>query len=195
MVALFAQQSNILDFPQPQKSNEWYTPARYIEAAREVMGSIDLDPASCKEANMVIRAEKFYTKVENGFTQPWYGNVWLNPPYGKLSNKSMLEAWVRRLVQCYKQGDIKQAVLLATTNIEAPWFSLLWEYPLCFVDHEIRFYHPQGIRKCHLFGTTFAYLGPHEQKFIDVFSKFGTIAKRVSQPRQTVTPLSLWEVH
>ncbi len=188
----FAKPDNIIALPQ--KSSEWYTPSRYIEAAREVMNGIDLDPASCEVANQTVKAERFYTKAENGFTQPWFGNVWLNPPYGKLSNKSMLEVWIRRLIQCYKQGDIKQAVLLATTNIEAPWFSLLWEYPICFIDHEIRFGSPTGTRKCHLFGTTLTYLGSNEQKFIDVFSKFGTIARRVSAPKQTVQPLSLREV-
>ena len=30
---------------------EWYTPTIIIEAVRESMGSIDLDVASCEEAN------------------------------------------------------------------------------------------------------------------------------------------------
>ncbi len=32
---------------QSQGVIEWYTPAGWIELARSVMGSIDLDPASC----------------------------------------------------------------------------------------------------------------------------------------------------
>jgi ParB family transcriptional regulator, chromosome partitioning protein len=191
----FAKPNNVIDFPQPQgKSNEWYTPSRYIEAAREVLGGIDLDPASCEAANRVVKAKQYYTKEQDGLARPWVArSVWLNPPYGKLANKSMLEMWVRRLIQHYEQGSIEQAILLSTTNVESPWFRFLWDYHICFVDHEIRFMHPNGVRKCHLFGSIFVYLGPHEQRFIDIFQQFGTIAKRVSTPKtQPITP-SLWE--
>ena len=41
---------------QIQISPRWHTPAEYIEAAREVMGSIDLDPASCHIAQQAVKA-------------------------------------------------------------------------------------------------------------------------------------------
>ena len=37
-------------------NNEYYTPGQFIEAAREVMGEIDLDPASCALAQETVRA-------------------------------------------------------------------------------------------------------------------------------------------
>ena len=80
------------------KSNEWYTPAPYIEAARRVMGEIDLDPASSTFANHIVRAKMYYAIEDNGLEQNWKGRVWLNPPYGKTNNKSNQGIWLRKLI-------------------------------------------------------------------------------------------------
>lgn len=56
-------------------SDEWYTMPRYIEAARTVLGHIDLDPASTERANRIIKATHYYTKQDDGLTQHWSGKV------------------------------------------------------------------------------------------------------------------------
>jgi hypothetical protein len=63
-------------------SDAWFTPPEIIEAARATMGGIDLDPASCARANEHVRATQFFDKEANGFTRPWHGKVFLNPPGG-----------------------------------------------------------------------------------------------------------------
>ena len=40
--------------------HEWYSPADYVEPARQVLGAIDLDPMSSATANDVVQATTFY---------------------------------------------------------------------------------------------------------------------------------------
>ncbi len=198
---------NIVELPsltqEGGKSNEWYTPARYIEAAREVMGSIDLDPASCAVANQTVKATRYYTKEDNGLQQGWYGRVWLNPPYGRIhpeltgSTRSWQPLFIQKLLRDFLYGEVEQAIILLLGNaLFKQWFPSLWEYPICVHETSIAFKRPG--RKHHDtdrlgFGSIFIYLGPNEQKFIEVFSQFGRIAKAIDTPRQPIVPLSLWE--
>jgi hypothetical protein len=56
-------------------NNEWYTPVRYIEAARKTMGGIDCDPASSDAANRTVKATTWHTAEANGLMQPWGARV------------------------------------------------------------------------------------------------------------------------
>src|SRR5262249_39931176 len=123
-------------------SNEWYTPSRYIDAARSVMGSIDLDPASCELANSLVKATTYYSQADDGLHLPWHGNVWLNPPYSPDRSKaakkrSLIALWINKLIAEYTHGKVEQAILLCTAYAEGSWFQPLWNYPICFANHKL----------------------------------------------------------
>lgn len=63
--------------------NEWYTPAEHLERARQVLGSIDLDPASSDFAQQRVKAAQHFTIEDDGLKREWAGRVWLNPPYAQ----------------------------------------------------------------------------------------------------------------
>jgi DNA N-6-adenine-methyltransferase (Dam) len=166
------------------KSNEWYTPSKYVEAAREVMGTIDLDPASCALANETVRATRYYTQEDDGLTKEWHGNVWLNPPFNRLhqsevGRSSIIQFWIQHLLKEYQHKRVRQAILLFPLRLETQWFQLLWPFPHCFPKGRIIFDQPQGRKESPPFGSGFSYLGPHEERFTRVFSHFGTIARRL----------------
>ncbi len=74
--------------------DEWSTPPEVIESARQVLGTIDLDPATNPTAQGWIRATRIFTKTENGLLHPWRGRVWLNPPY----SYPLVEQFSRKLI-------------------------------------------------------------------------------------------------
>lgn len=96
------------------KSAEHYTPARFVEAARYVLGDIDLDPASSPVANETVRAVRFYTAADDGLAQPWHGRVFVNPPGDKRGQ--LVKAFWRR--SCMHARDPGGVVLWVGFNIQ-----------------------------------------------------------------------------
>jgi DNA N-6-adenine-methyltransferase (Dam) len=144
------------------ESAEWFTPSVYIEAARRVMGGIDLDPASCELANRTVKAAQFFNVEENGLVREWFGKVFLNPPYRR---DGIQGKFVDKLVCEYKAGRCTEAIILVGNRTECDWFAPLWEYPMCFTNHRIRFVSPVGEKDSPVNANVFAYLGRSMMSF------------------------------
>jgi ParB family chromosome partitioning protein len=184
-------------------NNEWYTPLQYVEAARKVLGSIDLDPASCEEANRVIKATRYYTKEDNGLMQPWNFNgrpvrVWLNPPYGRVhperkgSNQSLQRAFAEKLRREFAAGTVEEAILLSLGNPNSVWFQPFFDFLICFNKGTLHFGRPGGKRGTIGFPLAFVYLGSHEDRFKEIFSPFGRMVRAVDMHTPQPIARELW---
>lgn len=152
---------------------EWYTPKKFIDAARNVMGSIDLDPASSEIANKVIQATTIYTEQDSGLVHPWSGNVWMNPPY----NNSLVGEFTRKLTE--DLPNINQACVLVNNASETRWFqSYIFGFCdiICFVKGRIKFLDENGeATGSSLQGQVIAYYGKNTKLFEDNFTQFGKV--------------------
>ena len=122
--------------------NEWFTPPYWVDLARRALGEIDLDPASHAIAQETVRARAFFTAADNGLERPWFGRVWLNPPY----NRALLSLFVDKLVAEYASGAVGQAILLTHNYTDTEWFHTAASAArvICFPRGRIRFYAPSG---------------------------------------------------
>lgn len=84
---------------------EYYSPEELTNAARLCMGSIELDPASCPEANLTINADQFFTKEDDGLKLLWRAKtVWMNHPFHKQENKCKTPHDLCTKKTCQKRG-------------------------------------------------------------------------------------------
>lgn len=121
------------------ESNEHGTPADVIAAAHDLMGGIDLDPASCAAANARVGATHYFTQADDGLAQAWGSDpptrVFLNPPGGALKLTpagvwvpahtlkgkgsgracSSQAVWWRKLCEEWQSGDVAEAVFIGFT--------------------------------------------------------------------------------
>lgn len=153
--------------------NEWFTPAEYIERARAVLGSIDLDPATHEAAQAVVGAKSYFTKAENGLQRQWNGRVWLNPPYAQ----PLIAQFVSKFVAECIAGRIIAGIMLTHNYTDTAWFheAVSIARAICFTRGRVKFYEPDGDIAAPTQGQAFFYFGDDAAKFAAQFGPIGFV--------------------
>jgi DNA N-6-adenine-methyltransferase (Dam) len=151
--------------------NEWFTPPWWLDRVREALGGIDLDPASHALAQQQVRAGAFFTAADDGLGQPWFGRIWLNPPY----SRALLAPFVAKLVSEYASGAVEQAILLTHNYTDTEWFHTAAAAAgiICFPRGRIRFLSPAGDECSPTQGQALFYFGANASAFRQTFGPLG----------------------
>jgi hypothetical protein len=151
---------------------EYYTPPEIVEAARRVLGAIDLDPFSSATANERVNAVRYFTRADDGFAQPWAGRIWCNHPFGRKTNPAFSRKW---------QAEIARPEVVAVINISFAatserWFRPFMSCPQCYISPRLNYVLPCGsIKRGVTKGSVVTYYGPDVAAFYREFSRFGVL--------------------
>ena len=165
---------------------ENYTPAPIIQKVRDVLGEIDLDPASCDYAQKVVKAKKYYTEKDDGLKKPWSGKVFLNPPYGMPLIREFTDKLINEL------PNIEEAILLTNDQTDTNWWQkcAINSKVVCLPSGRLHFYTPEEEETSPTNGQTFFYYGKNEKDFCEKFSTIGIVVKVIKKRTSTNRRLS-----
>lgn len=135
------------------------------------LGGIDLDPASCPEAQAVVRAARFHGAEEDGLTTAWEGRVWLNPPF----STGLPRRFALKALEEWRAGRLQAACLLLPLPLHARWFTdLLGEASAVCVLRDKPVFHGPCSGTIPAF-VSIIYLGREPRAFQAAFAGLGPV--------------------
>src|SRR5262249_9744068 len=94
-------------------SCEWPTDQAFFDQVNAAFG-FTLDVCATAEN---AKCPTFYTRAQDGLSQPWTGRVWCNPPYGK-----GIERWIERAHRVAVKGEAEVVVCLVFARTDTRWW-------------------------------------------------------------------------
>ena len=172
-------------------TNEHYTPTFIIDRVKQVFGGqIDTDPATTDLVNSSrVNATIYCTIEENGLNQQWSGNVFLNPPGGKINNKSSQSIWLETANEKYQRGEITSLIFVAF-NMEILRLSAiaLTNQWICIphqrIAYDVYLNESQEYqqKKSPPHTSILIYIGREPELFKQAFNDIGTVWQLVLSP-------------
>ncbi len=106
--------------------DEWATPPSLVHELEKVFGQFELDPC-CRI--LTAKAPEFCTLEDDGLSVPWWGRVWLNPPY---SNPA---PWLDKAGREVEHPGCDLVVALLPARTDTQWFHelVLPKAEVCFL--------------------------------------------------------------
>lgn len=167
------------------RQDNWGTPKEIVLLARDVLGNIELDPASNAIANETVRARTIFTEADDGLSKEWFADtVFINPPSGKVGNQSKTVLFWKKLMNEVYTGNIGHAIFLAfsieqTQSSQRKGVPPMLAFPICVPAKRIAFVDPEGLnRQAPSHSNMIIYVPgsvDRTYKFKEVFSKIGYV--------------------
>lgn len=191
---------------QTSGETDFWTPPFIVEAARSLMGGIDLDPATSVEANQKnVKAAAFYTKKANGLSLSWGSTdkplrVWMNHPFSagwtacdeNCKRKTCQKRghvyedipsnadWINKLVDEVAARRVVEACCITFASTSEAWFKPLLYHPQCFLTPRTNYYLPNGeLYPGVTKGSVVTYFGTRPKRFKEFFESHGICKVRL----------------
>lgn len=158
-------------------SDTWNTPAALVALVRQVLGAIDIDPATNASAQAVVQAATHYTSETDGLVRGWPGRVFLNAPYSDPA------PFVAKLLDELDAGRATEAIALVNARTSSRWFQSLavraWR---CELRQRVRFWRPDRPEgSAGRSSSVVFYIGPNPRRFVTVFRSEGVTVPPASR--------------
>lgn len=151
-------------------SNEWGTPREIYGPFGNIFDGFDLDPCSGAEPQPI--GETRYTKEDDGLSQEWFGDVWVNPPYSDPGS------WLKKAVSEHNQDNTDRILMLLPARTNTNYFTKYVEQAdlLCFVDHKVKFLKDGKKAPDYLPSpVSFVYFGEVDDDIKETLNEFGMV--------------------
>lgn len=155
-----------------KESDRYFTSDEILALVLEQWGEVDLDPCWDPECQVIAGERYDIRQGQDGLLLPWFGRVWLNPPY------SETPSWLVRAAQHAHGGGEVLGLIPAAIDTLA-WHRSVWPWAsVCALSPRPRFTRPASVgkvRSAALVAHAVIYYGPHHQRFSEVWCARGEI--------------------